>query len=486
MSDPLGVNEDIFEEQNEAYEYAGRLNPYLYSNDPRLDEAAQKICSDIGFEGQKKLILNQLKLLLLNIIELKRSNPKGVLRYGRSNAYWKEFTKDMPNPWGISSKIDHVIDRMKEAELLHVRLGFVGEKIKRQTRIQPSAKLMENYIKPFKLLELPVELHKEFPLVHVHLKHKSKYIKGKIYHVRREAKGSTAIPNQLKQMKEQLRSYNTLIKNSDIRLGDIPETKELLQRVNFNAKNRSYRVFSDSDITAGGRIYGGWWQDISSDLRKHILINGSSTIELDYKSQHACMLYGYCLGQHMENILGADKDAYTFGNYPRALGKAIFTIALNVRNRRNLRQALLNKFTKEFSSDDEGKKNTAKQCLAFIEQDFEGVMDAFEDLHEPVLKPTRYLYSKSMEEKWWRRFQFYDSQICTYVLEKMTLSKTPCLSVHDSFIVEKDKEGALRNLMVEAYTKAKHIPDLSKCIPEIKSKKKIIKRTLRGLECILG
>lgn len=44
----------------------------------------------------------------------------------------------------------------------------------------------------------------------------------------------------------------------------------------------------------------------------------------------------------------------------------------------------------------------------------------------------------------------------------------PCLSIHDSFIVEVDKEDILREIMSEAYLKAKDTPDLSKCIPKIR------------------
>jgi len=42
------------------------------------------------------------------------------------------------------------------------------------------------------------------------------------------------------------------------------------------------------------------------------------------------------------------------------------------------------------------------------------------------------------------------------------------LSIHDSFIVERKNEDMLRTVMLEAYTKASFIPDLSKCIPLIK------------------
>ena len=218
-------------------------------------------------------------------------------------------------------------------------------------------------------------------------------------------------------------------------------------------------------------MYGGWWMhEIKSYQRPFILINGNPTVELDYASQHANMLYGLALGSPMSQVLGK-VDPYTLakpdsmGSYPRSLGKAFFTRALNVRNKRNLRASLLKRFKEDLKGNNEADKQTAQECLTYVENEFDAVMAAFEKLHEPVLKPKRFLYPKI---KLWGAYQFFDSQICAYVLDQMTLKGIPCLSVHDSFIVQEQHQGTLEGVMKEAYLKVDHIPDLSKCIPEIR------------------
>ena len=45
-----------------------------------------------------------------------------------------------------------------------------------------------------------------------------------------------------------------------------------------------YRVFNDPGLHTGGRFYGGWWQNIPKEARKHLLVNGKKMVELDYSN----------------------------------------------------------------------------------------------------------------------------------------------------------------------------------------------------------
>lgn len=56
-------------------------------------------------------------------------------------------------------------------------------------------------------------------------------------------------------------------------------------------KRTLYRVFNHGSWESGGRLYGGWWQRIPSDLRKFITINGQPTCEWDFSNMQIAMLY---------------------------------------------------------------------------------------------------------------------------------------------------------------------------------------------------
>jgi hypothetical protein len=59
------------------------------------------------------------------------------------------------------------------------------------------------------------------------------------------------------------------------------------------AHRRLRRIFNNSDFGQGGRLYGGFWQAMSSDERQeHILIEGDCCVELDYGQMSLMILYG--------------------------------------------------------------------------------------------------------------------------------------------------------------------------------------------------
>jgi len=58
------------------------------------------------------------------------------------------------------------------------------------------------------------------------------------------------------------------------------------------AQRRLRRIFNNSDFAQGGRLYGGFWQAMSSDERQeHIFIDGDCCVELDYGQMSLLLLY---------------------------------------------------------------------------------------------------------------------------------------------------------------------------------------------------
>ena len=58
------------------------------------------------------------------------------------------------------------------------------------------------------------------------------------------------------------------------------------------AQRRLRRIFNNSDFGQGGRLYGGFWQAMSSDERQeHIFIDGDCCVELDYGQMSLLLLY---------------------------------------------------------------------------------------------------------------------------------------------------------------------------------------------------
>ena len=106
-------------------------------------------------------------------------------------------------------------------------------------------------------------------------------------------------------MRDQLRSYNLLLKHTFI---DIPSyTASTFTRIIKHGKYAGRkqvislgpdnkfvtRVFNEglaANWKRGGRFYRGWWQQIDKEDRTRIYINDKPTLEVDFKAFHPNLL----------------------------------------------------------------------------------------------------------------------------------------------------------------------------------------------------
>ena len=80
-----------------------------------------------------------------------------------------------------------------------------------------------------------------------------------------------------------------------------------------------YRVFNDAEFKTGGRFYGGWWQNIPKEYRKHLAVNGKRMVELDYSNQHPTILYAW---ENVERPADCYADVIKLADFPEFLNKS--------------------------------------------------------------------------------------------------------------------------------------------------------------------
>jgi len=85
-------------------------------------------------------------------------------------------------------------------------------------------------------------------------------------------------------LRQQMTDINAWLDTADITCS-LPQVEP--------SQRRLRRIFNNSDFAQGGRLYGGFWQAMSSDERQeHILIDGDCCVELDYGQMSLMILYG--------------------------------------------------------------------------------------------------------------------------------------------------------------------------------------------------
>ena len=90
-------------------------------------------------------------------------------------------------------------------------------------------------------------------------------------------------------LRQQMRDINTWLHTADINCNHPQVNPE---------QRRLRRIFNNSDFAQGGRLYGGFWQAMSSDERQeYIRINQDTVVELDYGQMSLLLLYAEAQAQ---------------------------------------------------------------------------------------------------------------------------------------------------------------------------------------------
>ena len=248
-------------------------------------------------------------------------------------------------------------------------------------------------------------------------------------------------------MREHLNAYNLLLKQSQIDICslEIPVVRRKIKRgkrrgqfttVAIGQHNKYIRrIFSRGSWDMHGRFFGGWWQQIGSDIRSHIFINGNPTVEVDFKAIHVSLL-------NAQTGAAATYDPYKVSSdvFPevdrstvRSWSKILVLTAINAKDRKSAYRAFRNNAAT--GSAEKGLKDLqlAKLLDSFI-------------ANNPHL--TEFVGSdqgiKLMNK---------DSHIAADIMGTLTTKNIPVLTVHDSFIVERHYFAELRFAMVEASLK---------------------------------
>lgn len=188
------------------------------------------------------------------------------------------------------------------------------------------------------------------------------------------------------------------------------------------------RIYNQS-MARGGRFYGMGtsWQNIVSEARKTLTIDGESVVELDYKTLHPAILYAEA-GQRMP------ADCYRIGNWPRDLVKVAMLTLINATTEHKARFSIAH--SDLMAQLAEPGSQDALQLAADL-------IDAIKRMHEPI--------ARSFHSDAGARLMRIDSDIADAVMNiTVTRKGIVTLPVHDSFLVPASKRDELEEAMAQA------------------------------------
>ena len=230
--------------------------------------------------------------------------------------------------------------------------------------------------------------------------------------------------NSTTLMRENVSKFNDKLSKTKITLRISDEQHKALQErisneysdrltIDFTSINL-HRVFNNSSWKEGGRFYGGWWQNIPKELRKHIEINRKETVEVDYSGHHIRILYA------KKGLLPPD-DPYDLEGFGRDIQKQTLLIMINAETRTSAIRAIV--------------KDVIRPPFP--------IMEELEKRHAEI---KEYFFTGA------GLWLMYEDSILTERIMLLMLERgAAVLPVHDSFIVRTSYEEELQEVMEIAF-----------------------------------
>ena len=425
-------------------EHSTQLDVHTWSDHPELNLLVDRMWSAFGLTRQQAITAKGnrkgtdpkrlLKVLLVHLYATYLDDPTlwtGVARNNNSYVPTSRY-----NRLHISYKIVQIIDYMVELNYLDFVMGSNDRTHNGwhsfSSRILPSNILKAEFGKCTATL---FDIHKHKDEVALILSDFDTDAEGSLItrkgkKVRKYIEYDDTAETQ--RMEQDLQVYNELLRKTYIDIGSLDKayilrkTKRGIQRLPINQTNKYVRrIFSRGAWTLNCRYYGGFWQQVGEEYRKHILINDMPTIEIDYRGIHPSILSI----NRGKTFNGYDLDNVVLPNLTKEQQrKAIKLLALTAINASSKSQAY-----KAFRSSSD---------ISLKDYELEVLLTGFLKLN-PHLEEDLFT-DKGIE------LMYQDSRIVEYVVNKFTQTGVPILSVHDSFLIQHDKVLDLKRYMKEA------------------------------------
>ena len=250
-------------------------------------------------------------------------------------------------------------------------------------------------------------------------------------------------------LKDQVKAYNKLLKRSFIGIPSYEASifSRIITKGPYAGRKQVILLGPDNKFVTrvfngglagnwerGGRFYRGWWQQTDKEDRCKIYINDKPTLEVDFKAFHPNLLSNE-LGVKLPNDpydLGELllPDVLTSMEAQREYVKLLVLMAINADNDKKVYQAFRNNDRKDKLEQSLTDRQLAVLLNKFIEKhpQFDGVPNTGQAL----------------------RLMNIDSKIANLIIDHFTQQGIPILCIHDSFIIQHDKEPKLRRILDQA------------------------------------
>jgi hypothetical protein len=442
LDDENPVDEETKQHFNK-YLVSERINYHLTSSAPEVIDAVNYLCKEVGYESD--FAFRHMRMLICNLYMNYDNLRKRYTHLCMSKGQFKHLPQY--NHFRINyDPLCKCIDSLIMKRYIRRKKGYWNKKFADgyETRLIARGKLIRLLEDEFGVSSNMIYPYPDQQTIIVRKTIRDKEVTfkrgdGSVRRYKVKIKKPVEYPenSNIKGCRNALKNYNQLLARThiDIDLADL-ESDEYKDEVIDLSKKWVRRIFTEN-TRLGGRFYGGWWQQVRKGLRKHIIINGRYTSEIDFAGLHIHILYAL-----RDKLLG-DKEPYIVAknNDPenkRALYKRLMLAGVNAKTDFGCITAVMDEVyanPQDYPPVTVSRKKFRKQL--------ELMLTELKEHHAEIAKDIN--SGKGLKA------QYIDSEIAYKVIRKMTDKDIPILCIHDSFICRDMDSAKVKQAMKEAY-----------------------------------
>jgi len=447
---------------------------HLNSDFPEVNDWIDRLWNEFFHHGYRenkdeKKLKKHFKTLLLDLYVSWLEDPTQWLGVALRNEAYSAGSRY--NKLHITGDIRLVVQCLDDNKLIKVVKGT--EAAKRVTRVRAEPALID-YFKTSSFFEYDIRIAEERePIIlkdDTDDKNVIEYLnpgEGVKTPKGQKRKRYIRAPSFIQDQREDLRAYNALLNRTFIDIGTLESPR--IPRQYWDKKRQEirtqylrisqtrkfvYRVFSRKSFFLGGRFYGGWWQNISSELRKAIRIDDQATVEPDYSGLHIAIAYAMRRVTPPEDPYDLPFLLPEYTDCPevqRQDVKDLALISLNARNTTGAIHAYRNNYAHEYKQRPIGPTTMGDKLLHQL-------LEGFLDHNQPI--------KDDMNSDAGVYLQAIDGNMTHFILKHFTEKGIVVLPIHDSYIIQLEYEQELKQVLKEQFMRS-----LKAHEPTIKSKK---------------
>jgi len=424
------------------YEHCSWFNLGLLSKDTKFLELINQLLAECSKTQVRSSRQRNANVLLTNLYHQYSIDPTLFTAIRMDGNHYRK--DDPENIYKVGPSIIKIVKDLEEMGYLHIKIGYSTYKKRtgRITRILPTDKLKQLFegVKYEFCSDIKCEGNASLAEAKscILLRDKDPVI-GKSINLSFEPTADT------QRMEQQLSKYNDLLSWTFI---DIPSNQDGYIKLKNQRRlllgqvhQPVVRIFSRGDFDLHGRFYHSAIQQLPSQEREKLFIDGNPTVELDFTGLHIVLAYalkGICYWATDGKdpyILEPSKYPEWFREFPnkRQCVKLLMTCLINCTDLKSAYKGFRYKASSGSVEKTFTDEQLASLSLAVVKR------------HLPIVDTFR-------RDSGIRLMRF-DSEIAAHVINHFTDLEIPVLCIHDSFIVEQKFIRALEKAMREGFQK---------------------------------